>query len=156
MKRNKNLIELSRDHHHGLLLGWKIKQGFKYNVALQDMVSYIKHFSEEALFPHFDEEEEQLFIYLPEDDEYRLRAIADHQEIRSLIADIISSEAIDEAMLLNLANILETHIRFEEREMFPYMEVTLSEQQLEQIGAVISAIHQPYTEGFSNEFWVRK
>jgi len=156
MKRNKNLMELSRDHHHGLLLGWKIKQGFKYNVALQEIVSYIDHFARHALFPHFEEEEEQLFVYLPDDNEYRKRAIADHQKIKRLIADICASKWIDEAALLNLADIIETHIRFEEREMFPYMEVTLPAQQLEEIGAVISDIHQPYTENFPNEFWARK
>lgn len=155
MKRNKNLIELSRDHHHGLLLGWKIKQGFKNNVALEEIVNYIGHFAAEALFPHFIEEEEQLFVYLPEDNEYRKKAIADHLEIRTTIADI-ATKPVDEAILLNLAELIETHIRFEEREMFPYMEVTLSEQQLEKIGKVISDIHQPYTENFSNEFWTRK
>lgn len=155
MKRNKNLIELSRDHHHGLLLGWKIKQGFKNNVAFEEIVKYIEHFAQAALFPHFIEEEEQLFVYLPDDDEYRKRAIADHLEIKTKIADI-SAKPVDEAILLELAEVIETHIRFEEREMFPYMEVTLSEQQLEKIGKVISDIHEPYIENFSNEFWVRK
>ena len=29
MKRDKNIVPLSQDHHFGLLSGWKIKQGIK-------------------------------------------------------------------------------------------------------------------------------
>lgn len=32
IKRTKALQPLSRDHHHGLLLCWKIRQGIKLNV----------------------------------------------------------------------------------------------------------------------------
>lgn len=29
MKRNENIVLLSRDHHFGLLCAWKIRQGLK-------------------------------------------------------------------------------------------------------------------------------
>jgi len=32
IKRNEALKPLSRDHHHGLLLCWKIRQGIKLNI----------------------------------------------------------------------------------------------------------------------------
>lgn len=153
MKRNKNLIELSRDHHHGLLLGWKIKQGFKRKVALSEIAEYIVHFAEEALFPHFDEEENQVLIYLDKEDDLRKQVIEEHAEIRELIKQISVNRLTDTSAFLGLADKLEAHIRFEERILFPHMENTLSEEQLDEIGLLIGDIHTPYIEKYHNDFW---
>ena len=151
MKRNKNLIELSRDHHHGLLLGWKIREGFKRNVAVNDVLQYITHFAAEALFPHFEEEENQVLVFLSEENELRKQVLKEHQEIREMIEICGVSNNADK--LLQLASKLDAHIRFEERELFPYMEKVLSDQELDELGDRISAVHQPYTEMYPNEFW---
>lgn len=153
MKRNKNLVELSKDHHHGLLLGWKIKQGLKLGVSLEEMINYIRHFAAEALFPHFDEEENQLLPFIDAEDPFRTRTLEEHQQLKELIASLSGSST--EETLLDLAAQLEAHIRFEERELFPYMETLLSEEQLEEIGKLITDIHQPYIENYPNEFWKR-
>lgn len=155
MKRNKNLVELSKDHHHGLLLGWKIRQGLKSGVALQEIAGYIKHFAHEALFPHFEEEENQLLPFLTEHDPYRVRTIEEHKQLREILDALADICNHNEEYLFTLAAVLEAHIRFEERELFPYMEMLLSEDELEQLGKLITDIHHPYTENYSNEFWVR-
>lgn len=155
MKRNQNLIELSKDHHHGLLLGWKIKQGFKYEVAADEVRKYILHFAEEALFPHFDEEEQQVLVHLSADNEYHKRTLAEHLEIKDLLQVIRLQDVVDQALLLVFANKLEAHIRFEERELFPYLEATLSGEQLDEIGELISSVHQSYVENYPHEFWLR-
>ena len=155
MKRNKILLELSRDHHHGLLLGWKIKQGLKRNVALDTIADYVVYFSQKALFPHFDEEESQVLAFLYTNDEYYRRTKTEHDEIRNLVASIDQNVLADEILLLDLAEKLEAHIRFEEREMFPYIENTLSPEQLEQMGKLIADQHQPYIEDYPHEFWAR-
>lgn len=153
MKRNKNLVELSKDHHHGLLLGWKIKQGLKLDVSLEEMINYIRHFATGALFPHFDEEENQLLPFIDAEDPFRKRTLKEHQQLKELIASLSGSST--QETLLGLAAQLEAHIRFEERELFPYMETWLSEEQLEEIGKLITEIHQPYIESYPNEFWKR-
>lgn len=153
MKRNKNLIELSKDHHHGLLLGWKIKQGLKLGTSLKEMVNYINHFATEALYPHFDEEENQLLPFIDAEDSFRKRTLEEHRELKQLIASLSDSSTGD--TLLNLAAVLEAHIRFEERELFPYIETLLSEEQLDEIGKLITDLHQPYIENYPNEFWNR-
>lgn len=153
MKRNINLIELSRDHHHGLLLGWKIKEGFKRAVDIQELVKYVKYFAEEALLPHFEEEENLLLRFLADDDNYRNRLIQEHSEIRDLISALQDKDIDVKARLQNLADKVEAHIRFEEREMFPYIEKTLSEADLEKLGKLISDVHQPYQENYPNKFW---
>ena len=121
MKRDKNLQALSRDHHHGLLLGWKIKQGLKHEVNPELIVEYIRYFSEAALFPHFNEEEKQILIYLQDDNSYKLRTLNDHVTIAKLI-ETLDDQETDPAVFLKIADILEDHIRFEERELFPYLQ----------------------------------
>lgn len=154
MKRNINLIELSRDHHHGLLLGWKIKQGFKRNVAIGELVKYIDHFAHQALFPHFEEEENQLLGFLSDDDDYSKRLLKEHSEIKNLVLELTKPNIADKAGLQILVDKVEAHIRFEEREMFPYIEKTLSDADLDKLGKLISDVHQPYEENYTNKFWV--
>lgn len=153
MKRNQNLIELSRDHHHGLLLGWKIKQGFKCQIPLDEIKKYIIYFANEALFPHFKEEEEKVLIYLEPKNELYMRTLAEHRKIRELITKIAESQNPTNELYLNLADEIQEHIRFEERELFPFLEATLSDTQLGEIGELISEVHQPYKENYPNDFW---
>jgi hemerythrin-like domain-containing protein len=153
MKRNKNLIELSRDHHHGLLLGWKIKQGLKKQAAVIEIIKYVAYFAQEALFKHFEAEENQILVYLLPDDEHGKIVMKEHTEIRTLIQQLISSKPKDSAGLMRLAEVLEAHIRYEEREFFPYLESTLAADELEIIGKEIDHLHVPYIENYPHEFW---
>lgn len=156
MKRNVNLVELSRDHHHGLLLGWKVKQGLKNQTSLEEIQKYIVHFVEIALKPHFQEEETQLLVFLNPENDFRKRTEKEHEEILALAEQLTLSNLLTEDGILKFADFLEKHIRFEERELFPYMENNLSEKELEEIGTKIAAIHKPYVENYSNEFWINK
>lgn len=155
MKRNKNLVELSKDHHHGLLLGWKIKKGLKSGVTAQELLSYINHFAKGALFPHFDEEENQLLPFIDAEDPYRTRTIAEHRQLKQMISDLSQSGPDNADALLSFCAALEAHIRFEERELFPYMEMLLTEEELDELGKLIADLHQPYVENYPNEFWSR-
>lgn len=153
MIRNNNPKEFTRDHHRGLSLSWKIRQGIKYKVALKELVTYTIHYACEALFPHFAEEENQVLIHLSPEDIYRKRTIAEHLEIIRLI-DLLGIEGYaNEELLLKVADKAEEHIRFEERELFPYMEKKLSAGQLDEIGKLISQLHQPFVETYQNKFW---
>lgn len=151
MKRNINLIELSRDHHHGLLLGWKIKQGIKNNVDNGEISSYIKHFAKQALEPHFKQEEEDVLIYLSDEDSLKKQVLEEHQEIFDLVAQLSVNSTIEN--LIVIAEKLEKHIRFEERLLFPHLENNLTEDKLKKIGVAIAENHQPYIEDYKNEFW---
>jgi hemerythrin-like domain-containing protein len=153
MKRDKNLQELSRDHHHGLLLGWKIRQGLKNDADTALMAEYVKYFSEQALIPHFEEEESQVLIYLPQEDSMKQRTLREHQEILSLIADLSGSQKIKPEILVEISDKLDKHIRFEERELFPYLEQNLDNRSLNEIGCAIEQTHQPFIDTFPDEFW---
>jgi hemerythrin superfamily protein len=155
MKRDKNLQSLSRDHHHGLLLGWKIKQGLKYSVSPELIAEYIHYFSKAALFPHFEEEEKQILVFLKDDNEYKVRTLNDHRTIAKLI-DSLEANPPEPAAFLKIAEILDDHIRFEERELFPYLQDELTSEQLDEIGVAIDRIHQPFVDTFHSEFWIAR
>ena len=152
MKRDKNLQELSRDHHHGLLLGWKIRQGLKLQVDPQLIVDYIRYFFESALSQHFEEEETQILTYLQDDNALKFRTVNDHRAIKSMV-EALSDNEKEPAAFLKIAELLDDHIRFEERELFPYLQEQLSSEQLNEIGIAIHSIHKPFVDTFHTQFW---
>lgn len=150
MKRNENIVLLSRDHHFGLLCSWKIRQGLKKEIAARRIGRYVRYFWTSHLEEHFREEEEILF---PDaDDEFAERIRQEHQQIRSLTAAI--EIAVDPELLLSFANALEQHIRFEERTWFPHLEELLDNQTLEEIGKALDVVHAAETDEYEDEFWV--
>lgn len=153
IKRSESIVKLSREHHFGLLFGWKIRQGLKNNTAPDRIVSYAKYFWKHHLQPHFREEEEILFI--PSDDSLVMRAKKEHIlihqyiETLSLIQDIPLREQLHQ-----LVDQLDKHIRFEERELFPHLEKILMPDQLELIGKQLKEASGPEEEDrFEDAFW---
>lgn len=149
MRRNENIILLSRDHHFGLLCSWKIRQGFKKNIPYERMREYILFFWNENLKSHFEEEEKYLFGYL--DDSYTRQALEEHQEIKLMVEAI--KESNDILLLENFADLLEEHIRFEERVLFPYLEENLDAQQLGEVGKNLREHHEASQDEYFDEFW---
>ena len=120
IKRHEAIISFSKDHHFGLLLVWKIRQGLTNNIAPERISKYVLYFFKEDLEKHFSEEELLLFSKLKVDDPFRTRAEADHYAVRRLI-ELISVSKNNPAQLNQLADLLETHIRFEERDLFNHL-----------------------------------
>jgi len=147
LKRHKALQPLSRQHHYGLLLSWKIRMGFVKNIEPKCIRVYADWFFENHLIPHFEVEEAHIFTILEEDNELIKKALEDHRRIKCLFA-----ETEDDAKTLSkIEETLEKHIRFEERVLFPEIQKVATEAQL----ALIEEIHQE--EGFidklDDEFW---
>lgn len=151
MKRHESLQPLSRHHHLGLLFGWKIRQGLKKGIDLQRIHAYINYFWQEQLKPHFLSEENVLFKKCAT--ELCDRALREHREIELLIKDIMDTPA-DTALLLDLADKTDQHIRFEERELFPALEKEFTAAQLIEIGRVLEkeAAGQE-TDNYQDTFW---
>lgn len=149
MKRNENIIPLSRDHHFGLLCAWKIRQGLKKNIEFSRIQNYVSYFWEHHLKEHFQEEETILFSYLKDKMSDRIRD--EHYEIGVLVQKISGSD--DTSDFENFANLLENHIRFEEREWFPHLESQLSQEDLNEIGKKLEEIHSAESDDYEDEFW---
>ena len=129
MKRHEALVQLSRDHHFGLLLCWKLKEGLKKEVSVERMSKYIGLFYLQNLKPHFAEEEETIFKVLGEDHPLIKEAISQHRTFEKMIGEVFKTPAqIEEFRAL-----LELHIRTEERQIFPEIEKQATEEQLEDL-----------------------
>lgn len=151
IKRSEYLKPLSREHHYSLLFGWKIKQGINRNVAIDRMTSYVRYFWPKMLLPHFKEEEEALFVYSTA--ALTLQALAEHQRIEMLVQALIGDpENGTYAALLNLAEEVDQHVRFEERTLFPFLEEQLTEEELQKAGKIIED-SPPVSDDYEDHFW---
>lgn len=154
IKRSKFLVELSRDHHSGLLFCWKIKAGLSKDIALHRILNYINFYWAQHLKAHFQEEETLLFnlstnplCWLGKEEHRMLEA-----RIKQL--NSYEHEASEEYNLF--AELLTKHIRFEERTLFPYLETALPAEVLTQVGDFLAAQHAiPFEEDYSDQFWLK-
>jgi iron-sulfur cluster repair protein YtfE (RIC family) len=134
IKRTESLKPFSRDHHHALLLCWKIQK-------------YVNWFYEIHLLPHFEEEEKLLFPILGEENELVRKALEDHRRLKRLFEEEAESERLLSLIEIKLA----MHIRFEERVLFNEIQKTATVDQLESIKQLHSNIS--FCEITEDKFW---
>jgi len=151
IKRSEYLKPLSREHHYSLLFGWKLRQGISHGASVERMTQYVRYFEKHMLVPHFKEEETCLFIY--SDSPFVKQALDEHRHILSVIARLKAAPSMTTYPdLASLATLVDHHVRFEERQLFPYLEENLTQSQLE---AVATAIKDGPSVGddFEDHFW---
>jgi iron-sulfur cluster repair protein YtfE (RIC family) len=156
IKRSPELITLSRDHHDGLLLCWKIRTGLKKEIATDRIAAYLVYFFEHDLKDHFRTEEEILFPLLPVDDAMVEEAITQHELLNQLADQIRKGDAAMNELLLLFANELDNHIRFEERKLFPHIEQDARREDLVAAGRKILELSQHHVPlNWEDEFWLK-
>ena len=132
MKRSEALAILSRDHHHALVVAQKLTRADAES-ADAARTRFLAYWDEEGR-RHFQLEEELLFPAFAAHGDPRhplvLRALGDHVVIRSRAAQLAATDepAID--VLHELGTDLATHVRLEERELFPVIEVAMPAEEL--------------------------
>ena len=135
MKRNQALIPLSHDHHHALAAARRLRLAAERGDATAEAAAFSRFFAEESV-RHFREEEERLFPLVADFEEARpllVRALLEHQQLHALAARLASGES---APMRELAELLESHVRFEERDLFPLIERLLGDLLLKlELGA---------------------
>ena len=159
-RKNRRLIPLSWEHHHGLLLVWRIRRGLERATAPEVLRRYLIRFWDQYIQPHFETEETTLLPLLPplvsneENDVDRLRQ--DHREIRDLV-DALRRETAPEPCLAytrTFADKLERHIRFEERDIFPLAERTIPPDSLDVLDRRLHAQFRRVVEDVEGpDFW---
>lgn len=152
LKRHKAIVTFSKEHHFGLLLVWKIRQGLNNGVDPERISNYVLYFFKEDLQKHFKEEEFLLFSKLPVDDILRKRAEAEHQSIYKLVT-MIEEKKSNAGLIGELAELLEHHIRFEERELFNHLQDRISAKDLEEISNRITNDSKLIDEKWVDHFW---
>lgn len=147
LKRAEYLKALSREHHHGLLLCWKIKTGFSKGVSVERMKKYLDWFFTNHLQPHFELEEKYIFPILGNENVLIKRAIEEHKIISRLFCDTSHIET----SIKQIQEDLEKHVRFEERVLFDKIQNAASPENME----VIKKLHssEKFIDNTSDVFW---
>ena len=148
IKRHKALQPLSRDHHHSLLLSWKIRQGFKKGIDPERMMVYVRWFWDAHLLRHFELEEKQIFPVLGNDNPMVKRALREHRHITRLFTSNYSDKG---RTLVLIEEELDNHIRFEERQLFNTIQEIATEEQLQNLEKIHSDTQHQYP--WEDEFW---
>jgi quercetin dioxygenase-like cupin family protein len=120
VKRHLALVPLSHEHHHALAAARRLRLAGEDDL-LAEAAAFLRFFAAESV-GHFREEEERLFPLVAGSEEARplvVRALLEHQQLHALAGRLASGER---ATTRDLAELLEAHVRFEERELFPLIE----------------------------------
>lgn len=144
MTRHPSLIPLSHDHHHALALALRCRKQALGQikpmgaVGLAERAKEFLDFYEKNLRAHFAAEEQELFPWMHSNiaasvamiDELRRQ----HEELRQFAAKIAAGVGLAK-LIFDLGDLLERHVRKEERELFPLFEAYSEAATLDKIGA---------------------
>lgn len=125
MKRHPGLAQLSREHHTALMLAKHALNAASDTPDAQSRMSAeIAIAFAKELDPHFKTEERGLLPALKNAGQFEAvdRTLSDHATLRELARRIAARE---HACLKDFGELLEAHVRFEERELFPLAESKL-------------------------------
>jgi hemerythrin-like domain-containing protein len=152
IKRHEALVPFSRDHHYSLLLVWKIRHGMRHSLQPERISDYVVFFFTEDLQHHFKEEEKFLFSRLPAKDKLRIRAEKEHKQIYELYSRIGKNRG-DISLLKQFADLLESHIRYEEITLYEHLQNNVPEEILSDI--LIHSIKQTHDvdSRWADKFW---
>lgn len=144
-KRHQSLVSLSHDHHHGLALALRLRQGG--NALLNDgwthdrqaQAQIVRKFYDEELSVHFRLEEEILFPamlkHIAGSSSLIHSLIAQHRQMEDLIHQLHTDDpAALDRLLTDLGVVLEQHIRSEERELFVVYELQMPVDMKQKLG----------------------
>ena len=147
IKRSEKLRPLSREHHHSLLLCWKIKTGFNKGVSAERIKKYADWFFAEHASPHFAIEEKYVFSVLGDEHSMIQQALKEHKRLRELF----TSEMDVEENLRNIEKELQEHVRFEERTLFNEIQKHATEQQMDDIEK--NHVEEKFIDNTDDPFW---
>jgi hypothetical protein len=140
MKRSAALTPLSHQHHQGLFAALQLKRAAPETVA-EARGAFLDFYAREGA-RHFRAEEDLLLPayarHAAPDAPEIVRVLTEHVDLRRRGQDVEAATDPDPAVLRELGERLEAHIRFEERELFPMIEAALPDDELERLGAAFA------------------
>ena len=138
MKRIEQLQQLSKEHHHALVTASRCKASSNRDSDEQCANFWMKTlaFAKKDLTPHFKIEEEILLPVLERigEKELELQLLSEHQKLNALLND---QEHPPRVLLKHFGELLSSHVRFEERELFEVLQQHLLPAELEQLSNAI-------------------
>jgi len=120
---------LSREHHEALLLSYRLKKGMEKGADLAAMASYARMMWESKLKSHFVFEELYLLPVLDRENSLVLRTLEEHRVLEKLL----NNQLTEYSQLKEIADKLESHIRFEERSLYKAIQEAAGKETLLEI-----------------------
>ena len=161
-RRHESLIPLSREHHYGLMLCLRIHRGLPLHgndeTWIREKAAQAAQFFATDLAAHFKAEEEALFPAMSGfrgARELLSELLSEHRKLEQL-ADRLGGTSVVELTraLGEFADLLEAHIRKEERELFPLYEKEVPGEVAAEVGRAVKTIigdaMQPRDPGLLN------
>jgi iron-sulfur cluster repair protein YtfE (RIC family) len=145
MKRTPELRTLSEDHHHGLVHARRLRRAAEggEGYTLEAAAKAFLHLWQKDTSIHFRKEEEVFLPVMarhggdvPQDP--LVEMLAQHARIRGLVmrlSDEVVGGNVRPETLREIGELLEEHIRLEERVVFPLVEDSLPEAALTELAA---------------------
>lgn len=135
--RDASLIPLTHDHHHALAACRRLRlAGEEIETArVQGAQAFLEFFSTDAV-AHFREEEELLFPLVIDEEEAQetlSRVMMEHLRLHAAVSDLSVETAAttpSPQSMRHVAEMLEHHIRFEEKVVFPLIELMVGDEGL--------------------------
>ncbi len=156
MKRHPALIPLSRDHHDGLVQAVRLRRAAADGDASARLAAareFVEFFRNEERVHLRDEEEElfPLFLRHVQSQPAPLReARAQHVQLEGFARKLdiaVAASIVDRETLHAAGELLDAHIRLEERQLFPLIEELVPDDELRRLGLaskdVTCAVRRP-------------
>jgi iron-sulfur cluster repair protein YtfE (RIC family) len=147
--RHPSLIALSHDHHHGLALALRCRKQALGQIkpmgaaGLRERAEEVLAFYTSNLIAHFRAEEELLFPLIrsiaPQSEPMIKNLTREHNEIHQAVAQLKTGDSLAK-LIFDLGDLLERHIRREERELFPLFEQNVTATQADLIGGELKRV----------------
>ena len=147
-KRHPALIPLSHDHHHGLALALRCRKHALGQLnpgdpaSIEACAAEASRFFNENLTAHFEAEETVLFPLMAAYEECRelvAQLESDHREFRRLVTRLAGPGGLRKS-LFDFGDLLEQHIRSEERRLFAAFEMRVPPPDAERAGQDIKRL----------------
>jgi len=132
-----------------------LEKGVTKNADLKIMNDFILDCWESELENHFIAEEKNLdpsLLQLPQLNDLYDRMISEHELIRNII-DAIKQKQESKELIVSFHTLLENHIRFEERTLFPFIQEHATEVSLSLLGKQISHLTNSNCSNYLVKFW---
>lgn len=139
MKRDPRLQDLSRDHHHALVLARQSRVAAKgSDDEVRAQLASASEKLERDLLPHFAVEEDLLLPALDAAGcaDLTERTRVDHARLR----DLLAAKGDPRERLKRFGQLLRDHVRFEENELFPAAETHLDAGTLAAVAEASAAL----------------
>lgn len=143
MKRHEAIAKLSQDHHQALRQAMLLKRATD-ETAAGVANAFVEFFDDEAQ-KHFEVEEQVLLplwatwvgleeLVVP----MIVQMVREHVELRTLV-ELLRRGQTDTAFVREVGQRLDSHVRLEERKVFPRIQQSLTDEQLAELAVAVLA-----------------